>query len=160
MTTLGDFKATTIDGVEADLSDYEGQVVLVVNTASQCGLTGQYAGLQELYDTYAERGFTVLGFPCDQFGHQEPGDEDEIASFCERNYGVSFPMFSKIDVNGDEAHPLFAWLREEKSGLMPGDAIKWNFTKFLVGRDGKVLKRYAPTDTPEKIGRDLDAALG
>ena len=141
MTTLGDFKATTIDGVEADLSDYEGQVVLVVNTASQCGFTGQYAGLQELYDTYGERGFTVLGFPCDQFGHQEPGSEDEIASFCERNYGVSFPMFSKVDVNGDEAHPLFAWLREEKSGLLPGDAIKWNFTKFLVGRDGQVVRR-------------------
>jgi glutathione peroxidase len=159
MTTLGDFKATTIDGVEADLSTYEGQVVLVVNTASQCGLTGQYAGLQELYDTYAERGFTVLGFPCDQFGHQEPGDEDEIASFCERNYGVSFPMFSKVDVNGDEAHPLFVWLREEKSGLMPGDAIKWNFTKFLVGRDGQVIKRFAPTTEPDKLGDHVEAAL-
>ena len=159
MTTLGSFSATSIDGQETDLSAYDGQVVLVVNTASQCGFTGQYAGLQELYDTYGERGFTVLGFPCDQFGHQEPGSEDEIATFCERNYGVSFPMFSKVDVNGDEAHPLFAWLREEKSGLLPGDAIKWNFTKFLVGRDGQVVKRYAPTTEPEKLGDPIEAAL-
>ena len=160
MTTLGDFKATTIDGREADLADYEGQVVLVVNTASQCGLTGQYAGLQELYDTYAERGFTVLGFPCDQFGHQEPGQESEIASFCERTFGVSFPMFAKVDVNGADAHPLFTWLREEKSGLLPGDAIKWNFTKFLVGRDGKVIKRFSPTTEPGKLGDPIEAALG
>ena len=159
MTTLGDFKATTIDGVEADLADYEGQVVLVVNTASQCGFTGQYAGLQELYDTYGERGFTVLGFPCDQFGNQEPGDEAEIATFCERNYGVSFPMFAKVDVNGDEAHPLFAWLRDEKSGLLPGDGIKWNFTKFLVGRDGQVVKRFSPTTEPAKLGDKIEAAL-
>ncbi len=159
MTTLGDFKATTIDGVEADLSEYEGQVVLVVNTASQCGFTGQYAGLQELYDTYGERGFTVLGFPCDQFGHQEPGDEAEIATFCERNYGVSFPMFAKVDVNGDDAHPLYAWLREEKSGLLPGDAIKWNFTKFLVGRDGQVVNRFSPTTEPAKLGDKIEAAL-
>ena len=159
MTTLGDFKATTIDGREADLSEYEGEVVLVVNTASQCGLTGQYAGLQELYDTYRDRGFTVLGFPCNQFGEQEPGDETEIASFCERNYGVSFPMFAKVDVNGDDAHPLFTWLREEKSGLLPGDAIKWNFTKFLVGRDGQVIKRFAPTSDPEKLGDQVERAL-
>ena len=159
MTTLGDFKATTIDGVEADLSEYEGQVVLVVNTASQCGFTGQYAGLQELYDTYGERGFTVLGFPCDQFGNQEPGDEAEIATFCERNYGVSFPMFAKVDVNGDDAHPLYAWLRDEKSGLLPGDGIKWNFTKFLVGRDGQVVKRFSPTTEPAKLGDKIEAAL-
>ena len=159
MTTLGDFKATTIDGVETDLADYEGQVVLVVNTASQCGFTGQYAGLQELHDTYGERGFTVLGFPCDQFGNQEPGDEAEIASFCERNYGVSFPMFAKVDVNGDDAHPLFAWLRDEKSGLLPGDGIKWNFTKFLVGRDGQVIKRFSPTTEPAKLGDKIEAAL-
>jgi glutathione peroxidase len=159
MTTLGDFKATTIDGVEADLSTYEGQVVLVVNTASQCGFTGQYAGLQELYDTYGERGFTVLGFPCDQFGNQEPGDESEIATFCERNYGVSFPMFAKVDVNGEDAHPLYAWLRDEKSGLLPGDAIKWNFTKFLVGRDGQVIKRFSPTTEPAKLGDKIEAAL-
>jgi glutathione peroxidase len=159
MTTLGDFKATTIDGVEADLSTYEGQVVLVVNTASQCGFTGQYAGLQELYDTYGERGFTVLGFPCDQFGNQEPGEESEIATFCERNYGVSFPMFAKVDVNGEDAHPLYAWLRDEKSGLLPGDAIKWNFTKFLVGRDGQVIKRFSPTTEPAKLGDKIEAAL-
>ena len=116
MTTLGDFKATGIDGTETDLATYEGQVVLVVNTASQCGFTPQYKGLQELQDTYGERGFTVLGFPCDQFGGQEPGSEDEIASFCERNFGVDFPLFAKVDVNGDEAHPLFAWLRKEKCG--------------------------------------------
>ncbi|WP_432477849.1 glutathione peroxidase [Nocardioides sp. GXQ0305] len=158
-TTLGDFSATTIDGQDTSLSTYEGQVVLVVNTASQCGFTPQYAGLQELHDTYGERGFTVLGFPCDQFGNQEPGDEDEIASFCERTFGVSFPMFAKVDVNGDEAHPLFAWLREEKSGLLPGDAIKWNFTKFLVGRDGRVVKRFAPTTEPAKLGDKIEAEL-
>lgn len=158
MTTLGDFKATTIAGDEADLSTYEGQVVLVVNTASQCGLTGQYAGLQELYDAYRDRGFTVLGFPCNQFGEQEPGQESEIASFCERNYGVSFPMFAKVDVNGDDAHPLFTWLREEKGGLL-GDAIKWNFTKFLVGRDGTVVKRYAPTTEPKKLAGDVERVL-
>ena len=118
-------------------------MVLVVNTASQCGLTGQYAGLQELHDSYAARGFTVLGFPCDQFGHQEPGDEAEIATFCERNYGVTFPMFAKVDVNGDDAHPLFVWLRSEQGGLL-GSKIKWNFTKFLVGRDGEVVGRVRP----------------
>ena len=116
MTSLGDFKATGIDGTETDLASYEGQVVLVVNTASQCGFTPQYKGLQELQDTYGERGFTVLGFPCDQFGGQEPGTDEEISSFCERNFGVDFPLFAKVDVNGDEAHPLFAWLRKEKSG--------------------------------------------
>ncbi len=159
MTTLGDFTATSIDGHETHLSAYEGQVVLVVNTASQCGLTSQYAGLQELHDTYAERGFTVLGFPCDQFGNQEPGDETEIASFCERNYGVSFPMFAKIDVNGDDAHPLYSWLRDEKSGLLPGDGIRWNFTKFLIGRDGRVIKRFSPTTEPAKLGGTIEAAL-
>ncbi len=158
MTTLGDFKATSIDGREVDLADYEGQVVLVVNTASQCGLTGQYAGLQELHDTYAAQGFTVLGFPCDQFGHQEPGDEAEIATFCERNYGVTFPMFAKVDVNGDDAHPLFVWLRSEKGGLL-GSAIKWNFTKFLVGKDGEVVSRFAPTSEPASLTDDVEKAL-
>ena len=158
MTTLGDFKATAIDGTETDLSAYEGEVVLVVNTASQCGLTGQYAGLQVLHDTYADRGFTVLGFPCNQFGEQEPGDEAEIASFCDRNYGVTFPMFAKVDVNGDDAHPLFAWLKKEKGGLL-GGAIKWNFTKFLVGRDGQVIKRFSPTTEPAKLGDKIEAAL-
>ncbi len=159
MTTLGDFKATAIDGTETDLSAYEGRVVLIVNTASQCGLTGQYAGLQELHDTYADRGFTVLGFPCNQFGEQEPGDEAEIASFCDRNYGVTFPMFAKVDVNGDDTHPLFAWLKKEKGGLL-GDAVKWNFTKFLVGRDGRVLERFAPTTEPAKLAGRIEDALG
>ncbi|WP_141015192.1 glutathione peroxidase [Nocardioides sambongensis] len=159
MTTLRDFSATSIDGQDVDLSSYDGQVVLVVNTASQCGFTPQYKGLQELQDTYADQGFTVLGFPCDQFGHQEPGDEDEIASFCERNFGVSFPLFSKIDVNGDDAHPLYQWLKSEHGGLL-GEKIKWNFTKFLLGRDGQVIDRYAPTTKPEKLGGDIEKALG
>jgi glutathione peroxidase len=158
MTSLGDFKATSIDGTETDLATYEGRVVLVVNTASQCGFTPQYQGLQELQDTYGERGFTVLGFPCDQFGGQEPGSDDEIASFCERNFGVDFPLFAKVDVNGDEAHPLFAWLRAEKSGLL-GGRIKWNFTKFLIGRDGAVIDRFGPTTKPEKIGSDIERVL-
>lgn len=158
MTTLGDFKATAIDGTETDLAAYEGQVVLVVNTASQCGFTPQYKGLQELQDTYGDRGFTVLGFPCDQFGGQEPGADDEIASFCERSFGVGFPLFSKVDVNGDEAHPLFAWLRREKSGLL-GGRIKWNFTKFLIGRDGTVVDRFGPTTKPERIGADIERLL-
>ncbi len=158
MTTLGDFKATAIDGTETDLSAYEGRVVLIVNTASQCGLTGQYAGLQELHDTYADRGFTVLGFPCDQFGHQEPGTEAEIATFCESSFGVTFPMFSKIEVNGAGAHPLYTWLRQEKGGML-GSKIKWNFTKFLVGRDGQVIDRYAPTTTPDKLAEDIEKAL-
>ena len=158
MTTLGDFKATAIDGSETDLSAYDGQVVLVVNTASQCSLTGQYAGLQELHDSYADQGFTVLGFPCNQFGDQEPGDEAEIGAFCERNYGVTFPMFAKVDVNGDEAHPLFEWLKDEQSGLL-GGKIKWNFTKFLVGRDGQVLERFSPTTEPEKLSDKIEDAL-
>jgi glutathione peroxidase len=158
MTILGDFKATAIDGTETDLATYEGRVVLVVNTASQCGFTPQYQGLQELQDTYGERGFTVLGFPCDQFGGQEPGTDEEISSFCERNFGVDFPLFAKVDVNGDEAHPLFAWLRKEKSGLL-GGAIKWNFTKFLIGRDGAVVDRFGPTTKPGKIGADIERLL-
>ncbi|WP_457208402.1 glutathione peroxidase [Nocardioides sp. P5_C9_2] len=158
MTSLGDFKATSIDGTETDLATYEGRVVLVVNTASQCGFTPQYKGLQELQDTYGERGFTVLGFPCDQFGGQEPGSDDEIASFCERNFGVDFPLFAKVDVNGDEAHPLFAWLRSERSGLL-GGKIRWNFTKFLIGRDGAVIDRFGPTTKPEKIGSDIESVL-
>jgi glutathione peroxidase len=158
MTSLGDFKATSLDGRVVDLGDYEGRVVLVVNTASQCGLTPQYAGLQGLYDTYAQQGFTVLGFPCDQFGHQEPGDEAEIASFCERNFGVTFPMFAKVDVNGDEAHPLFVWLRGERGGVL-GSRVKWNFTKFLLGRDGQVIKRFAPTASPETLSAEVEDAL-
>jgi len=158
VTNLHDFAATGIDGQEIDLSAYDGSVVLVVNTASKCGFTPQYQGLQELHDTYGERGFTVLGFPCDQFAHQEPGTDDEIAAFCERNYGVSFPMFAKVEVNGKGAHPLYRWLKDQKGGLL-GGAIKWNFTKFLIGRDGTVLDRYAPTTEPAKISGDIEQAL-
>jgi glutathione peroxidase len=158
MTTLQDFSATAIDGQEVDLSAYHGKVVLVVNTASQCGFTPQYKGLQELHDQYGGQGFAVLGFPCDQFGNQEPGDDAEISDFCERNFGVTFPLFSKIEVNGDDAHPLYKWLREQKSGLL-GNKIKWNFTKYLVGRDGQVIERYAPTTKPEKLTDDIEKAL-
>jgi glutathione peroxidase len=158
MTTLGDFKATGIDGTEVDLAAYEGQVVLVVNTASQCGFTPQYGGLQQLQEAYADRGFTVLGFPCDQFGGQEPGTEDEIASFCERSFGVDFPLFAKVHVNGDGAHPLFTWLRGEKSGVL-GGRITWNFTKFLLARDGTVVDRFAPTTKPERLAAHIERVL-
>jgi glutathione peroxidase len=158
MPTLSDFNATTLDGREQDLADYQGKVVLVVNTASQCGLTPQFAGLESLYEKYVDQGLVVLGFPCNQFAGQEPGTSDEIGEFCQKNYGVSFPMFDKIEVNGENTHPLYRWLRTEKGGLL-GDAIKWNFTKFLVGRDGQVIKRYAPTTEPEKIADDIEAAL-
>jgi glutathione peroxidase len=137
MTTLHDFTATTLAGREQPLSEYAGKVVLVVNTASRCGFTPQYAGLEELWETYRDRGLVVLGFPCNQFGAQEPGTAEEIGEFCSLNYGVSFPMFAKVDVNGPGAHPLWTWLRQEKGGVL-GDAIKWNFTKFLVGKDGQV----------------------
>lgn len=158
MSSLQDFSATGIDGSEVDLAAYAGQVVLVVNTASQCGFTPQYQGLQSLHDKYGEQGFAVLGFPCDQFGHQEPGEDAEIAGFCERNFGVTFPLFSKVDVNGDDAHPVFEWLKSEKGGLL-GSRIKWNFTKYLVGKDGQVLGRYSPTTKPEKISSDIEKAL-
>ncbi|HYP46355.1 MAG TPA: glutathione peroxidase [Propionibacteriaceae bacterium] len=158
MTTLSDFTADSIAGQELPLSRYAGQVVLVVNTASKCGFTPQYEGLQALYEQFASAGLVVLGFPCDQFGHQEPGDEATIDEFCRLNFGVTFPLFAKIDVNGEQAHPLFRWLRQEQSGVL-GDAIKWNFTKFLVGRDGTVLGRYAPTTAPDKIADDIEAAL-
>jgi glutathione peroxidase len=158
MTSITDFSAAAIDGQDVDLSTYSDQVVLVVNTASQCGFTPQYQGLQALQESYADRGFAVLGFPCDQFGHQEPGEEAEIATFCERNFGVTFPLFSKVDVNGKDAHPLFDWLRQEKGGML-GSKIKWNFTKFLVGRDGQVISRYAPTTAPEKLTDDIEKAL-
>lgn len=158
MTNFKDFSARAIDGTETDLSAYDDKVVLVVNTASKCGFTPQYAGLQELQDAYGEQGFTVLGFPCDQFGHQEPGDEAEISDFCERNFGVDFPLFAKVDVNGDDAHPLFQWLRSEKGGLI-GENIKWNFTKFLIGRDGNVISRHAPTTKPKALASDIEKAL-
>ena len=158
MTSIADFTATTLAGAEQSLAEYKDKVVLVVNTASQCGFTPQYAGLEQLYRDYADRGLVVLGFPCDQFGHQEPGDADEIGAFCEKNYGVTFPMFDKIDVNGSDAHPLFGWLKGEKGGVL-GSAIKWNFTKFLVGRDGQVIRRYGSTTTPDKIRTDIEQAL-
>jgi glutathione peroxidase len=160
MTTAYDFSATDIDSQPRSLSDYKGKVLLVVNVASQCGFTPQYAGLEKLWRDYGDRGLVVLGFPCDQFGHQEPGDEAEIRNFCSLNYDVTFPMFAKIDVNGDKAHPLWKWLKDEKGGFLGIDAIKWNFTKFLIGRDGEVIKRYAPTDKPEAIARDIEKALG
>jgi glutathione peroxidase len=158
VTTIHDFSATTIDGVEQQLADYKGKVVLVVNTASQCGFTPQYGGLEKLYEEYAGRGLVVLGFPCDQFGHQEPGTEEEIATFCETSFGVTFPMFSKIDVNGKDAHPLYQWLKNEKKGTL-GGAIKWNFTKFLVDPEGNVVKRYGSATKPDDIADDIEALL-
>jgi glutathione peroxidase len=158
MTSLSDFTATTLTGQEQQLSEYAGRVVLVVNTASACGFTPQYAGLEELYTELRDEGFVVLGFPCNQFGAQESGTESEIAEFCQVNYGVTFPMFAKVDVNGDDAHPLFTWLKSEKKGLL-GGRIKWNFTKFLVGRDGQVISRYAPNTEPKDIADDIRAAL-
>ncbi len=153
-----DYSAELNDGKAKKLKDYRGQVVLVVNTASQCGFTPQYKGLQELYARYKDRGFAVLGFPCDQFGHQEPGDDEEIKSFCEMNYGVEFPLFSKIEVNGENAHPVYKFLKSEKGGLL-GDAIKWNFTKFLIDKQGNVVERYAPMTTPDRIAGDIEKEL-
>ena len=158
MTTVYDFEARTIDGRPAPLSDYRGRVLLIVNTASACGFTPQFAGLEALYKQYAEQGLTVLGFPSNQFGGQDPGSNAEIGAFCTKNYGVSFPMMEKIEVKGSGAAPLYQWLVDQKPGLL-GKAIKWNFTKFLVGRDGAVLKRYAPLDTPASLTRDIEAAL-
>ena len=158
MSSLSDFHAAPLTGPDQALSAYAGDVVLVVNTASKCGFTPQYAGLEELYAAHKDEGFVVLGFPCNQFGAQEPGTEDEIGEFCQLNYGVSFPMFAKIDVNGDDTHPLYRWLKTEKSGLL-GGRIKWNFTKFLVGRDGQVIERFAPTTTPADLEKDVVAAL-
>ena len=159
MTTLYDFSATSISGEEVPLSRYQGQVLLIVNTASACGFTPQFGGLEELHKAYGGKGLVVLGFPCNQFGSQDPGSNDEIASFCQINYGVSFPMMEKIDVNGSGAHPLYRWLTAEAPGLLGSKAIKWNFTKFLVGKDGGVIKRYAPQDAPAKLAKDIEAAL-
>jgi glutathione peroxidase len=158
MTTLQDFEATTITGAQRALSDYQGKVVLVVNTASKCGFTPQFEGLEKLHADLADQGLVVLGFPSDQFAHQEFDSDVETADFCQLNYGVTFPMFRKIDVNGRDAHPLFTWLRREKGGLL-GDAIKWNFTKFLVNREGEVVGRYAPTVVPADIEKDIRALL-
>jgi glutathione peroxidase len=152
---LYEITVTTIDGKTETMESYRGQVLLIVNVASKCGFTGQYAGLEALYRRYRDMGFTILGFPCDQFANQEPGSEAEIQSFCSLTYDVTFPLFAKIEVNGSGAHPLFAYLKKARPGLLGSEAIKWNFTKFLVGRDGQVLKRYAPSDTPEKIEDDL-----
>jgi len=157
--SIYDIDVTTIEGRPQKMDAYRGKALLVVNVASKCGFTPPYTGLQALYERYKEKGFTVLGFPCDQFGHQEPGDEAEIQSFCSTNYNVTFPLFAKIDVNGSDAHPLYKLLKSEKKGLLGSEAIKWNFTKFLVGADGSILKRYAPQDTPEKIGEDLASIL-
>jgi glutathione peroxidase len=154
-----DFQANALDGTPIDLAQYRGKVLLIVNTASACGYTPQYEGLQTLYRLMHERGLEVLGFPCNQFGHQEPDGEAAIGAFCEKNYGVSFPMFAKVDVNGDAAHPLWKHLKEAAPGLLGTEAIKWNFTKFLVGRDGKVIHRYAPQTTPEDMADEVEQAL-
>jgi glutathione peroxidase len=156
---LYDFGLRTIDGREQSLADYRGQVLLIVNVASRCGFTPQYAGLEALYREFRSRGFAVLGFPCNQFGAQEPGNEAEIRSFCDLNYQVSFPLYAKIDVNGSAAHPLYQHLKVAQRGLLGTEAIKWNFTKFLVGRDGAVLRRYAPNNQPEQLRGDIEAAL-
>ena len=158
--TLSDFEAVDITGRTHAMSDLAGQVVLVVNTASACGFTPQFAGLEELWKRYKDRGLAVIGFPCNQFGGQDPKGNDEIASFCQVNYGVTFPMMAKVEVNGSGAHPLFAWLKSEAPGLLGSEGIKWNFTKFLVGRDGRVIRRYAPQDTPAKMAADIESALG
>ena len=159
MTTIADFTVTTNRGHELDLEDKLGRVLLVVNTASKCGFTPQYDGLEKLYETYKDRGFEVLGFPCNQFGGQEPGSADEIAEFCKVNFGVTFPLMAKVDVNGDNASPLFDWMKKEAPGILGSKAIKWNFTKFLIDRRGHVVKRYGPSDAPEGIARDIETLL-
>jgi glutathione peroxidase len=158
-TTVYDFEALSIDGQPAHLATQRGKVLLIVNTASQCGFTPQFAGLEKLWQQYRDRGLVVVGFPSNEFGGQDPGSNDEIATFCQRNYGVSFPMMSKVKVNGAQAHPLWQWLTAEAPGLLGSKAVKWNFTKFLVGKDGQVIRRYAPTDAPESIAKDIEAAL-
>ncbi len=160
MSVFQDHVAKDLDGNDVKLKDFAGQVILVVNVASKCGFTPQYTGLESIYRKHKSAGFAVLGFPCDQFGHQEPGSADEIKNFCSLTYDVSFPMFEKVEVNGAAAHPLWRWMKKEKKGLLGSEGIKWNFTKFLIGRDGKVIKRYAPTDKPESIEADIVAALG
>ena len=160
MTDIYDFTARDIDGNDVSLATFRGKTLLVVNVASRCGFTPQYAGLEALWRQWRDRGLVVLGFPCDQFGHQEPGDEAQIRTFCSTRFDVSFPMFAKVEVNGDGAHPLYQWLKSEGKGILGSEAIKWNFTKFLVDAQGQVVKRYAPTDTPERIGRDIAARLG
>jgi glutathione peroxidase len=157
--TVYDYSAKTLDGQDVNLADYRGQVLLIVNTASKCGFTPQYEGLEALYKAYKDRGFTVLAFPCNQFGAQEPGDAAEIANFCSLTYDVSFPVMSKIDVNGADAHPLYKFLKKEQKGVLGTEAIKWNFTKFLVGKDGQVVDRFAPTVKPEDLKVAVEALL-
>ena len=159
MGSVYDFSARDIDGRERSLDEWRDRWLLIVNVASKCGFTPQYTGLEALWREWRERGLTVLGFPCDQFGHQEPGDEQAIREFCSLNYEVSFPLFAKIEVNGADAHPLYRWLKREGKGVLGSEAIKWNFTKFLIDPAGQVIKRYAPTDTPEKIGAELSKKL-
>ncbi len=158
-TRVYDFSASLLDGSAAGLDAYRGRVLLIVNTASRCGFTPQYAGLEELYQTYAERGFTVLGFPCNQFGAQEPGTAAEIGAFCRKNYGVSFPIFARIDVNGPGTHPLYAYLKKARRGILGTARIKWNFTKFLVDRSGRAVRRYAPSTKPESLGPAVERLL-
>ena len=158
-TSLYDFNATLLDGTPLSLDTYRGKVLLIVNTASACGFTPQYAGLETLYRKWQDAGLVVLGFPCNQFGAQEPGDAATIGQFCQTNFGVSFPLFAKIDVNGENAHPLYVWLKQSAPGVLGTEAIKWNFTKFLVNREGKVIERYAPTTKPEDIGGAIEALL-
>ncbi|WP_434988866.1 glutathione peroxidase [Xanthomonas melonis] len=160
MTELLAQQFTDLDGRTHALADYAGKVLLVVNVASKCGFTPQYAGLQDLWQRYRARGLVVIGFPCDQFGHQEPGDAAQIRQFCSLDYAVDFPLSSKIEVNGSGAHPLWQWLKHERPGVLGSEAIKWNFTKFLIGRDGRVLERYAPTTKPEALAADIERALG
>jgi len=157
--TIHEFSAATLAGKDKSLAEYKGKVVLIVNTASKCGFTPQYAGLEQLYEKYQDRGFVILGFPCNQFGAQEPGSATDIEQFCEVNYGVKFPMFGKIDVNGGDAHPLYKFLTSEKPGLLGTEAIKWNFTKFLVDKDGVPVKRYAPNTDPKDIAADIEKLL-
>ena len=159
MAELYDFDATALDGKEVDLDDYRGKVVLVVNVASKCGFTPQYEGLEDLYRQYKDKGFEILGFPCNQFGAQEPGDAAEIATFCSTTYDVTFPMFAKVDVNGDDAHPLYKWMKGQKKGLAGTRNIKWNFTKFLIDRDGNVVERFGPQDKPEAIAKHVAAII-
>ena len=159
MSTIYDFEARQMNGSTVPLEQYRGKALLIVNTASACGFTPQFGGLEALHEKYGPRGLAVLGFPCNQFGSQDPGSNEEIAQFCQLNYGVSFPMTAKIDVNGSKAHPLYQWLVKEAPGLLGSKAIKWNFTKFLVGKDGQVLKRYPPQESPGKLARDIDDAL-
>ncbi len=159
MTSIADFTVATNTGDQLDLKEKLGKVLLVVNTASKCGFTPQYDGLEELFQDYKDKGFEVLAFPCNQFGNQEPGDADEIAEFCKVNFGLTFPLMAKVDVNGDDASPLFDWMKAEKPGLMGSRAIKWNFTKFLIDREGNVVKRYGPADAPKTIAKDIEKLL-